>query len=273
VRMLAEAQGDGTAMSNWAAAWQLTEQLGRFYNVSLARAHKIADLFEPTAAVSSFSLWHAACIRPGRAPALKLYFNPLARGEALGEETMREAFARLGQSDSFEWLQEHALLRGHKDRFVYFSLDLGDHGEVRTKVYIAHYNATPAEVERVMAAAPSHVAGDATEFCDAMVGGSYETFDLRPLLTCFAFVSGRREPTTVTLHIPIRCYAQNDQDVVERVGSFLSPSEASLHTRAVRSIASRPLDARSGLQTYTSFRRVDGRKRLTIYLSPELYSA
>lgn len=271
LRLLAEAQSEwSTPMSNWAAAWQLTEQLGRIYNVSLARARQIADLFEPSANDSVFGLWHAACLRPGRAPTLKLYLNPRARGEALVDASVEQAFARLGQSDSYAWLREHALLRGAKDRFAYVSIDLGDEADVRTKVYVAHHGATASEVERVMDAVPGHVSGDAVTFCDAMTSGPFRQ---RPLLTCMAFVAGKREPSTCTLHIPIRCYANNDQIILDRVRRFLSPSEAALHTRAVRGMASRPLDDHAGMQTYTSFRRVEGRRRLTVYLSPEIYSS
>jgi hypothetical protein len=271
LRLLAEVQSPlATPMSNWAAAWQLTEQLGRIYGVSLARARAIADLFEPSAEHCVFGLWHAACIRLGCAPTLKLYLNPRARGEALVDASMEEAFARLGQPDSYAWLREHALLRGAKDRFAYLSIDLGDHADVRTKVYIAHHDAVASDVERVMAAVPSHVPGDAAMFCDAMAQGP---FYRRPLLTCMAFVAGKPEPSTVTLHVPIRCYAANDQVVVERLRQILSETEADLHARAVRSMASRPLGAHAGLQTYTSFRRVEGRKRLTVYLSPEIYSS
>jgi hypothetical protein len=271
LRLLAEAQSPlATPMSNWVTAWQLTEQLGSIFGVSLDRARAIADLFEPSDNDSVFGLWHAACLRPGRAPTLKLYLNPRARGEALVDASMEEAFARLGQSDSYAWLREHALLRGAKDRFAYLSIDLGDHPDVRTKVYVAHHEAVPSDVERVMAAVPGHVPGDAVTFCDAMASGP---FCRRPLLTCMAFVAGKREPSTVTLHVPIRCYVENDQVVVERVRQFLSEMEADLHSRAVRGMASRPLGAHAGLQTYTSFRRVEGRKRLTVYLSPEIYSS
>jgi hypothetical protein len=269
--LLAEVQSDlGMQKSNWAAAWRLTERLGQIYGVSLARARTIADLFEPSTINCGFGLWHAACLRPGHAPTLKLYLNPCARGEALVDSSMEETFARLGQSDSYTWLREHAMLRGAKDRFAYLSIDLGDHADVRTKVYVAHHDASPSEVEQVMAAVPGHVPGDAVGFCDAMAQGP---FNRRPLLTCMAFVAGRREPSTVTLHVPIRCYAENDAVVFERVQQFLSKTEAALHTEAVHSMASRPLAAHAGLQTYTSFRRVEGRKRLTIYLSPEIYSS
>lgn len=271
LRLLAEVQSDlPTPKSNWAAAWRLTERLGQIYGVSLTRAQQIADLFEPTADNREFGLWHAACLRPGHAPTLKLYLNPRARGEALVDASMQEAFARLGQSDSYAWLREHAMLRGAKDRFAYLSIDLGDSAEVRTKVYVAHHDATASDVERVMTAAPSHVPGDAQVFCDAMAPGPY---DQRPLLTCMAFVAGKREPSTVTLHVPVRCYAENDQVVLQRLRQFLSRREATLHAEAVRSMASRPLGAQAGLQTYTSFRRVEGRKRLTVYLSPEIYSS
>lgn len=273
LRMLTEAQGAaGTPASNWEAAWELTEQLARTYGISIARAQCIADLFAPDEHTRVFSLWHAACLRAGESPDFKLYFNPLARGAAQVEQTMQEAFARLGQTQCHEWIREHAMLRGELDHYVYMSLDLSDHGKARTKVYIAHRNANAAEVERVMAAVPGHVPGDAIDFCNVMAP-EQDRFGQRPLLTCMAFVAGRAEPTTVTLHLPIRCYASNDQAVLERVGEFLAPDEARLHASAVRSMATRPLGLRTGLQTYSSFRRVDGRTRLTVYLSPEVYSA
>jgi hypothetical protein len=273
LRMLAEAQGDlSTPLSNWAAAWQLTEQLGRVYGVSLTRARLIADLFEPTVDKCTFGLWHAACLRPGHAPTLKLYFNPAARGEEFVDASIKEAMTRLGQLECYEWLREHAMLRGDKDTFAYMSIDLGDHAQARTKVYIAHRDATAYDMEHAMGAAPGYMPGDAVEFCVAMAD-TCGSFPERPLLTCFAFVAGQREPITATLHLPIRCYSDNDQVVLERIGQFLSPTEAALHAAAVRSMISRPLDARTGMQTYASFRRVEGRRRLTVYLSPEVYSA
>lgn len=273
LRMLAEAQGrSATPVSNWGVAWRLTEQLGRTFGVSVARARQIADLFQPDRRTRVFSLWHAACLRANGVPDLKLYFNPRARGVARVDATMYEAFARLGQAQCYEWIRQHAIVRGQQDSFAYMSLDLGAHANARTKVYIAHRNATPSDVERVMAAVPGHVAGDALEFCNAMAPDR-GPFRRRPLLTCMAFVAGRPEPTTVTLHLPIRCYADSDQVVLERVGKFLSPAEARLHGAAVEAMAGRSLDAQAGLQTYTSFRRVEGRQRLTVYLSPEVYSA
>jgi DMATS type aromatic prenyltransferase len=271
LRMLAEAQGDGTPLSNWAAAWHLTEQLGRIYGVSLTRARLIADLFEPSDDSVAFGLWHAACLRPGRAPMLKLYLNPAARGPELVDATIKEAMTRLGQLDCYEWLREHAMLRGDKDTFAYLSIDLGDHAEARTKVYIAHRDATAYEIEHAMADVAEHEPGDVIESCVALAD-TCGPFTDRPLLTCFAFVAGKREPITATLHLPIRCYSNNDQVVLERVGQYLSPTEAHLHAQAVLSMISRPLDARTGMQTYASFRRVEGRRRLTVYLSPEVYS-
>jgi DMATS type aromatic prenyltransferase len=273
LRMLAEAQGAlATPMSNWAAAWQLTEQLGRIYGVSLTRAHLIADLFEPTGGNSVFGLWHAACLRPGRTPTLKLYFNPAARGSDMVDASIKEAMTRLGQLESYEWLREHAMLRGDKDTFAYMSIDLGDHAEARTKVYIAHRDATAFDIEHAMSGVDENEPGDAIECCVALAD-TCGPFTQRPLLTCFAFVAGKREPITATLHLPIRCYSGSDQVVLERIGLYLSPTEARLHERAVHSMATRSLDARTGMQTYASFRRVEGRRRLTVYLSPEVYSA
>lgn len=271
LRMLTEAQGDQPSLlSNWLAAWQLTAEIRRAHGVSLARAQCIADVFEPTKRTSVFSLWHAACFRHGRLPTFKLYFNPLARGEDKAEEVVEEAFSRLGQSGCFAWVKQYAMLRDSDDQLVYFSLDLGDFAEVRTKVYVAHRNATAYDVERVMQAVPGHVSGDALEFCDSVVH-TLGPFARRPLLTCMAFVAGRAEPVTSTLHLPIRCYLPSDQVALENICMFLPPEDARTYERVVQAMASRPLHAGGGIQTYASFRRVDGCKRLTVYLSPEMY--
>ncbi len=273
LRMLAEAQGEPcTPAANWEVAWRLTKEIGQAFDVSIARAEKIADLFRPNEETSVFSLWHAACLRAGEAPDFKLYFNPFAQGAAQVEKTMREALARLGQAKCYEWIRQHAMLRGELDQFVYLSLDLRSDAQARTKVYIAHKNALASEVEQVMAAVPGHAPGDAVDFCNAMAPNHQGRFEQRPLLTCMAFVGDGAQPTTVTLHLPIRCYAKSDQEVLDRICALLSPTEAQLYAKAVRGMASRPLAMRTGLQTYISFRRVQGRKRLTAYLSPEIYS-
>jgi hypothetical protein len=102
---------------------------------------------------------------------------------------------RLGQLESYEWLREHAMLRGDKDTFAYMSIDLGDHAEARTKVYIAHRDATAFDIEHAMSGVDENEPGDAIECCVALAD-TCGPFTQRPLLTCFAFVAGKREPIT-----------------------------------------------------------------------------
>ncbi len=274
LRMLIEAQGTpATPASNWAAALQLSADISREHGVSIERLRTIAELFAPDGETGIFSLWHAASIRPGQEPEFKVYLNPAARGSARADSTVEAALARLEQSACMAWLHQHALRRGTKDRIIYFSLDLGSTVHARTKVYIAHHDATADDVERIMATVPTHVAGDALRFCNAMVGHQ-GPFTRRPLLTCMAFVGVMAEPQTVTLHLPVRCYADNDQIVAERVGQLVTPLEKRLHERAVRCMVDGLLTDRTGMQTYTSFRRTSERqRRLTVYLSPEVYTA
>lgn len=52
--------------------------------------------------------------------------------------------------------------------------------------------------------------GDISSFCQAITG-SNGLWPSRPLLTCLAFRENSDLPYTITLHVPIRCYAPNDQ--------------------------------------------------------------
>ncbi|PRQ05274.1 Tryptophan dimethylallyltransferase [Enhygromyxa salina] len=271
LRMLTEAQGSIPSLaSNWRAAWELNSRLERDFNVSLSRAHLIADLFSPQHRNAKFGLWHAACLRPGQAPDFKLYFNPDAKGPEHAQGTTELALARLGMHGAMEWLREVGLARGTQDHIVYFSLDLADHGQARTKIYVAHRQATVQELDAVMATSPQHRKGDTERFCQAMTGDR-EVYAGRPPITCAAFVGHQSTPSTVTLHLPVRSYLDSDHVALERICEFLPEESAKIYRLAVTGMIDRPLERGTGMQTYSSFRRQHGRERLTVYLSPEVY--
>jgi DMATS type aromatic prenyltransferase len=272
LRMLVEAQGQpATTISNWEASWRLNERLKHSFGASLERARQIEDLFRPEGDTDQFALWHAVCLKRGAPPDFKIYLNPQAKGEGQADKIVREALVRLGFSHAWDWIAAHALRRGSDDRVIYFSLDLSQGPRARVKIYVAHYAATANELESVMAGAPEYEEGDALRFCTAMTGRS-GPYRARPIITCMAFVAADdTRPFSVTFHLPIRCYAESDRSALERICTFLSPADAVLYERAITAMAERRLEDGVGLQTYASFRRQGNRKRLTVYLSPELY--
>jgi len=269
LRVLAEAQGSrGTAFDQWHAGWRLNEQLALGFGVSLARARRVAPLFEPKAHGLAFALWHAASFRSTQ-PGFRIYFNPQVRGRSQAMPQVHTALETLGMGGSAAWMKNHFAQGEHNP--LYFSVDLSDSSTARSKVYLAHPGASADRIESLLAGHGGHKTGEIRAFCREMTG-SEGPWTNRPLLTCLAFREGCDAPYTITLHVPIRCYAQNDQVALDRIANQLTPTEALAYRRAVRSLARRPLDRCSGIQTYASVRHEDGRKRMTIYLSPEAYS-
>ncbi|HEX2689337.1 MAG TPA: tryptophan dimethylallyltransferase family protein [Kofleriaceae bacterium] len=269
LRVLAEAQGmRGTSLEQWNAGWRLSEQLAQRFGISLARARRVAPLFEPDSLGLTFALWHAASFRPTK-PAFRIYFNPQARGRSQAMTQVLAGLETLGMSRAAAWLKSRFSQGEHNP--LYFSVDLSDGPTARCKVYLAHPGITAERLERLIVGYGGHQPGDIGSFCESMTGTS-GPWPNRPLLTCLAFREGCDEPYTITLHVPIRCYAPNDQVALERITSQLTPKEALVYERAVHGLARRSLDKCAGIQTYASVRRENDRRRLTIYLSPEAYS-
>src|SRR5688500_8430498 len=69
------------------AQWEAGVALGRriedaHRGVALGRFNDVAPLFVPTDDEARWGVWHAVCLRSGRAPRFKLYVNPQAQGRA-----------------------------------------------------------------------------------------------------------------------------------------------------------------------------------------------
>jgi DMATS type aromatic prenyltransferase len=270
LRILAEAQGRrGSSLEQWHAGWRLSEQLAQRFGASLVRARRVARLFEPESLGLTFGLWHAASFSSVQ-PAFRIYFNPQAKGRSAAMPSTLTAFETLGMGGAAAWIKGRFAPGEHHP--LYFSVDLSDGPTARCKIYLAHPGATADHLEHLIAGHGGHQPGDIHAFCRSMTGTS-GPWPSRPLLTCLAFREGLDEPYTITLHVPIRCYAQNDEVALERIASQLTPAEASAYERAVRCLARRPLGRSAGIQTYASVRCEHDRRRMTIYLSPEAYSA
>jgi DMATS type aromatic prenyltransferase len=267
LRFLLEAQGDSPSLaSNWEEACRLNELLAAEEGACLTRFAAVADLFAPTPRCNRFALWHAVCLQPGAPPDFKIYLNPQARGPAEARATVEEAMARLGLADATAYLP----LSSPDDELLYFSLDLSARREARVKVYTAHHRANAKRIEAAVAPARGHVTGQALDFCLTM-GESVGPFSGRPVLSCLSFVQGSATPTNGTVHFPVRSYVSDDAVAAARICSYMGPEGAALYQRALDAFTDRRLEDGVGMQTYASLRINNGRRRVTVYLAPEVY--
>jgi len=274
VRFLMEAQnahGPTTLRSTWEDGLALTERLSQEFGVRLERFNLVKDLFEPVDPRARFGLWHAFFLKNGRAD-IKVYLNPAAQGPERTNAVVQEALERLGLHGAWRCLSEQAMRPGGQDQIIYFSLDLSAHRAARVKIYLAHRDITAEELESVMSLANEYVPGEAWVFCQALKGHTGRVETSRPLLTCLSFTSDNDErPSSVTLHVPVRCHVNNDQESMERIRYLLEPQGHTLLERAVRALAHRRLDAGVGLIQWASMRRQGGKIRTTLYLATEAY--
>src|SRR5262249_51718370 len=126
-----------------------------------------------------------------------------------------------------------------------------------------------ATIDRQLSAFTKYLPGTATRLIRELADTD-GPFDDRPPLSCLGFTENA-EPT-ITLHFPIRCYAGDDQQVVDRLGSLLGEGAGSTLAAAISTYAGRPLAAGRGLVTYLSVRRsAEEGLRVVAYLSPEAY--
>jgi DMATS type aromatic prenyltransferase len=275
LRLLFEAQAEQPNLaSNHAEALRLNERLRTQLGVSLSRFERVADLFTvPRSATShGFSLWHAACLSPTGRPDFKIYLNPQLRGPEAAGELVDEVLCRLGLAEARAALLQLRFRGPQQDELKYISLDLSDEPRARLKIYTCHHQAKPSELERAFAVAPSHRSGDVHEFC-ATITPHIASFDGKPVSSCLAFVAGSGIPYTATMHLPIAHYTESDAAARRGIDAFMAANQMDqlVHARVLRAIARRPLHESSGVQSYASYRREKSGRRLTVYLSPELF--
>ena len=122
-----------------------------------------------------------------------------------------------------------------------------------------------------MALGKEYMPGEAWIFCQALKGQTHRFGSTRSALTCLAFTSDDdARPSSVTLHVPVRCYARTDEDPWSASAPDGAPEPGVLE-RAVSALASRPLDTGTGLIQWASMRRQGGKVRTTFYLATEAY--
>ncbi|MFO0757891.1 MAG: iron-containing redox enzyme family protein [Byssovorax sp.] len=275
LRILFEAQADRPSPAAlWEAGEALNQRLARDRGIDLKRLAQVADLFIPTDPGAAFAMWHSVCLFEHSKPAWKVYLNPQAQGRGRAAAVVEEALCRLGYDRAWPVLSSVAGGRGPDlDELKYFSLDLTEGQAARVKVYYRHHRITAAELERAFAAAPAHIPGDVIGMCEAILD-SEGPFVEKPIGSCFSFVEGDVErPSKATLHLPVARYVASDADVSDRVHEYLrdhNMPEAG-YEEPIRAFANRPLSHGVGMHSYVSFRREKQGRRLTAYLSPEVF--
>jgi DMATS type aromatic prenyltransferase len=273
IRFLIEAQNHPTTLqSTWDDGVALNERLNRTYGLSLDHFNRVKDLFEPRNPQARFSLWHAFCLKPDGRAEVKVYLNPQARGPEHANTIVQEALCRLGFANAWRFLSQVVMKRGAQDQVLYFSLDMGGQSVSRVKIYVAHKDAAPEDIEAAMSQAREYVEGEARAFCETIQGDDNKFSAPRSTLTCWAFTSDDdARPYSATLHCPIRCYADNDRDALRRIRTVLDPKSHAVLDRCVWALANRPLEAGVGLIQWASMRREGGKVRTTFYLATEAY--
>ena len=273
LRLLLETQSDRPGLvANQRAALALTQRLADRYGVNLRRFEQVSPLLCPQLPQGTFSLWHAVTF--GDKPEFKIYCNPQVQGVERAPRLIAEVLERLGFARAARLLIERAGWRGpRRDELKYFSLDLSAEANARVKIYFCHHDILAEELERTFAIAPSHVAGDVVDYCRTMVGHT-GPFSKKPLSSCFSFVAGSDEPLSVTLHLPMAHYAPGDAEIASRVAKFIATHQlaGTAYANLLAAFVARPLPHSVGAQSYASYRRDHGSMRLTVYLSPELFS-
>ncbi len=274
VRILTEPQDphQPSLRSCWRLANDLHETLAGEWGANLASYESVAQLFEPNpASEAAFSVWHAAILGSRRDTQFKVYLNPAIHGSADAEEVVSQAMLRLGLADPWQALREHALRRTGLDQVIYFSLDLTRSEDARAKVYVAHRQASSADVAAALTGCSGFDKASLDRWLECLMGGSGPYYG-RPPISCFALGRNSRELYTTTLHLPVRCYAADDFEIARQVCKFLGFPQRVAYMRALTHVAERPLESGPGLQTYVSLRPSPSRQAVTVYLAPQIYA-
>ncbi|NIH88370.1 tryptophan dimethylallyltransferase family protein [Amycolatopsis granulosa] len=261
-------------VANIEAAKRFLNRMAQRFDLSMDRFRAVEDLFLSEAPQGKFALWFSVILRPGRPPALKVYFNPQVRGRCAAPGLVEEALRRLGLTDAHDTVARHATLRGEADQLSFFALDLDDGPLSRVKLYISHDSADAATVERAARAVEGADPLAVREFL-ATVGGGTGPYTGRPLVSSYSFVEayGGR-PGNYSLYLPIRDYVPDDAVARDRVLAHFRRAglPAGELDRAIRAVTSRPAADGVGLIAHVSLRLGGFGSGATVYLSSEAYA-
>ncbi|MFF2778570.1 tryptophan dimethylallyltransferase family protein [Streptomyces sp. NPDC058052] len=259
--------GADTRSENGRIGLDVVRTMARRWDFSTEQLDRIEDLFFPSQPKGPLALWIALELLPGGVPKMKVYLNPAASGVKRSAKTVRKALRRLGHKKAHRALPK-------ADGHPFLALDLGHWETPRVKVYTRHLDLSAAEAGSLSRTGSGPGPAEIQEFFRA--AAATDDLDRRPGLSCHSFTeteTGR--PSGFTLHIPVRDYARDDKEVLDRAVDVLR-SHGMDPLPLVRSLpaltARRPKDG-VGLIAYLALVHQQGHPpRVTAYLSSEAYA-
>ncbi|CAN5801694.1 hypothetical protein BH09MYX1_BH09MYX1_45420 [soil metagenome] len=276
IRILAEAMDFPPSSENVKkGSLRLNDELAREGKIVLDRVRQIEDLFLPPKPEGRFLVWHAAVFRKGRAPDFKIYFNLHVQGKSKAPVLAEQALRRLGFANAWPTLAEAMARRSSEhEELLYFSLDLAQSADARTKFYVRHHRGTASDLEIASSYARAHEPGEVTAFARA-IGGDDGPYGGRGPATCVSFTDPNDDrPASATSYIPTPWAAPSDAVAHDRIVAYLRDHGIAhqWYESAVRAFVRHPLESGSSLHSYAAYRLQNG-PRLTTYFAPELYRA
>ena len=269
LRLLFEPQLDAgplTQQTSWQAGRALLARLQARGSCDCSQLEQILPLFEPSPDyLPRFSLWHAVVLGEHGASLFKAYVNPEIVGVAHSRGLVQRALERIGMTEAWTFVDQRL---ADDTRLPYLSLDLQSQQTGRVKLYAT---ATSAEaVERLVSGAAGLPRGEATRWL-RLLNQSDGPYSNRPILICFGFRPGAPSPEA-TVHVPIRNYAPNDQEALERTRALLTLTQGEQLEAALMALAKAPLRRSHGVLSYVSLRQGRSRVRVTTYMAPGAYT-
>jgi len=259
------------------AGLEVIRTMATRWDFSTDQLDALEDLFFPAPAEGPLALWYALDLRPGGVPGVKIYLNPSAAGPEHAARTVQETLRRLGYGKSFRGLP-------HAAGYPFVALDLGTWKTPRVKVYLSHPRMSADDACALSRTTSGLAEADIRYFFHAATGstpapeqGAGDTSRLlrRPVLTCHAFTDREAEPSSFTLHIPVRDYVGSDEEAFDRATALLTRfgMDPSILSRSLRALTQRQLAEGAGLIAYLALVcERDRRPRITAYLSSEAYA-
>ncbi|MFK7990087.1 MAG: tryptophan dimethylallyltransferase family protein [Sandaracinaceae bacterium] len=275
LRLLFEAAGqDASVEAQGRAAVSLTPWLRERFGVEVDRLERVLPLFLPETHRGTFGLWHAAVFRRDGSVRFKAYLDPAAEGRDRAAGIVERALGELSMEGAWPHVARFARRGPELDAITFFSLDLVAAERARTKVYVSKVN---ARFEDLRSDAALAVHGDPeglVAHTKAVTGGEGVLAASRPIVSCLGFLAADSRPQHVTVHVPVRAYAPNDEVASGRVISALEAAgyDHQPFACALEAFAQRRLDSGSGMIPYISHSAVAGASRVTAYLSLQALS-
>ena len=269
LRLLFEPQSDVGPLSqhsSWHAGRALLGRLQARGLCDCSQLDHVLPLFEPSPDyLPRFTLWLAAVLGEHGASLFKAYLNPEIVGVTHARGLVQRALERIGMPAAWSFVEQRL---ADDTRLPYISLDLQSQQTGRVKLYATATNVDA--VERLVSGAVSLKRGEATRWL-RLLNQSDGPYSNRPILICFGFRPGASSPEA-TVHVPIRNYAPNDQEALERTRALLTPKQSEQLEASLTALAKAPLRRSHGVLSYVSLRPGRSRVRVTTYLAPGAYT-